>query len=298
MVVVTHDATTGMPRTSWRDFFLRRLVRVLPLLWVAVLSYAALRYFGAGVTDFSGALRAFFVWPIGDVDPNVTWTIRHEVLFYIVFSFFFLAVPRLRAYSAVWFLAPLAGSLLLPVASSDGMKLLQFLVSPYNLEFGLGVAAGFMHQRIPARVPQLRFQLAWLFLLVVGFRTLMGVVDGIEDRDVGRLSHVLMCLPFCFVALALAVRTDPARTLKLMMFLGDASYSIFLFHPHILSPALLVLRKIDPSMPTWIAASVCFIVCVGLASIIHVLIEKPILARAHVFIHRIPSSPKRSAAAS
>ena len=69
-------------KISFRDFILRRFVRIIPFMWVAVLVYAGLQTLGRSTHDFPSVLRAVVLWPTGTVTPNVIWTLRHEFLLF------------------------------------------------------------------------------------------------------------------------------------------------------------------------------------------------------------------------
>lgn len=284
MVVSSHNPTTGLPRLGALEFFRRRAVRILPLLWLAVVSYAVIRYFGrGGIGDPLDYVRAFFVWPVGEVSPWVTWTIRYEVLFYLVFGCAFIAWPRSAPVGILWFVSPvlLAGATRL--LGLDAPEILVFVFSPLNLEFGIGVALGFAYHRLGPPVP-FRFQLTAIVAIFVVLRLIR--LTGIET---GSLGFVLGIAPVCLAALVLAVKTQPSQVSKTMIFLGDASYSIFLFHPHVLSAALQGLVRVAPWLPPTAMALIATAISVGLTSLVHVFVEKPLVERANMMFHTIPS---------
>ncbi len=78
------------PRISWSAFAERRFSRIVPLMWVAVLSYVALRVLGRGAFFPGPYLRALTLFPVADVQPPQIWTLRHEAVFYAVFAISFL----------------------------------------------------------------------------------------------------------------------------------------------------------------------------------------------------------------
>ncbi len=96
-----------LPRLTFLDFYKRRAVRILPLMWLAIGSYAALRMLGGITADWVDYLRAATLFPIGQVAPLNIWTLRHETLFYLLFGVSWLAYRRARHGIFFWFAAPL-----------------------------------------------------------------------------------------------------------------------------------------------------------------------------------------------
>ena len=72
----------------------------------------------------------------------------------------------------------------------------------------------------------------------------------------------------------------PARTLS---FLGDASYSIYLFHPHAQAVVLTITRLINPDTSPAVAVVVASVVPLGMCCLAYLWIEKPLIA---LFKHR------------
>src|SRR4051794_23488664 len=106
IVVISLRSPDLHPRLSFGEFIRRRAARIIPFLWVCVAGYATLRYLGRGEVSWDSYLRAFFLYPIGPVNPNQVWTLRHELLFYLVFATV-LVLPRLRFWLiAAWFVSP------------------------------------------------------------------------------------------------------------------------------------------------------------------------------------------------
>ncbi len=78
-----------------------------------------------------------------------------------------------------------------------------------------------------------------------------------------------------------------------MVFLGDASYSIFLFHPLAISPVEHLLKTHAAWMSAELVFAIAILTGVAFGSLIHILIERPLVKFANLKFHTIPSKNAR-----
>ena len=107
----------------------------------------------------------------------------------------------------------------------------------------------------------------------------------------GHLLYALACAPVMF--LGIHVVCPPGLGQRIGRLLGDASYSIYLFHPHILSVLIAGWAWAMPATPGWLVVSASVIVGVLGGIAIHKLVERPLVAWA-----RRRLEPRRQSAAS
>jgi exopolysaccharide production protein ExoZ len=273
MIATATDSTTGKPRLRFGEFLKRRALRIIPMLWFSVIFFDVAFFASHGEFDQASSLRALFFWPVGTVTPGVVWTIRHEVLFYIVFSICFLWQPRLRPFAALWFVSPFFLLIWNNGAKLDESTLQWFLFSPYNLDFGVGVGMAIILKHWKHTV-DLAFQLPVLCAIALLLRVFVNW-HGFEVRS---LSMIVAIAPICAVAMLVAVRTAATTTSKFTTMLGDASYSIFLLHYTFVPIFLAFLSRFAPWLPSTAAALMIIIASVGLSCGAHYLIERPMRA--------------------
>ncbi len=288
MVIATHRADTGLPRIGLGEFFRRRAVRLVPMLWTAVLAFNIVYAIGRqGMVNPWESLRSMFFWPVGTVVPFVAWTIRYEVLFYLIFGLCFIAFRSFRWVGIAWFLSPLVLSILAAPPQAEDGTFLHFLLSPFALEFGAGVALGyiFLRDRSPIRF---RHQLVTIIALMFAIR--IGVYFLGARLSFGSTPFVLVMLPLCAGIVAIALKCEPVRCFAPLILIGDASYSIFLFHPHVVSPTVHVLSKLAPWLNAGCAAGIATAVAVGIGIWIHRLVETPLVRFANTRFQTVPSS--------
>lgn len=122
------------PKISPQEFVKRRFIRIVPFLWLCVISYGLLKYIGRGNIEIAPYLRSLILFPMGDVQPNSVWTLRHEFLFYLLcLSLFSKSFFRYLLLPA-WGVAPIIQSLLSTDSSTTAPEIIRFLINPLNIK--------------------------------------------------------------------------------------------------------------------------------------------------------------------
>jgi peptidoglycan/LPS O-acetylase OafA/YrhL len=230
VMVYASDSYFGRARAP-QEFFLRRLVRIVPLYWLTttiVLLYLLLQYRDLARANFSpesaAASYLFIPWPQldGYMAPvhGVGWTLNYEMFFYALFS---LAVLFTRRTGVLL----LAGLLFAFVGFNYSVSLplpLGYWAEPIILEFVFGMLIA-LALRSGFHIPR-----AWAGAIVLAGA--LALVASDRWPDVPRI--IALGVPSAFIvgALALADYTaKPALAWRALSFLGDASYSLYLVHP-------------------------------------------------------------------
>lgn len=276
--------TTLVPDLSFATFLLKRALRILPLMWLAIGSYALMRTIGGIPNNWLDYVRATFLFPIGPVAPLNIWTLRHEALFYLFFGVTWLAYPRIRYLLFVWFLAPLLIWMLSTNLSASQIS--SFLLSPLNLEFGAGFCLGLLYLKCDSIQIYVRYQFA---VLVAATSVMIGAAFA-TGQNLGTLESTIFACIWAIPIVAFAAFAQPVKHNFIGLLLGEASYSIYLFHPHIISFAFRCLKSCAPSLNVYIATLVAC--CAGITGgvLIHIYIEKPLLKmRTGLFRRSRPS---------
>ena len=233
------------------EFLRRRLVRVAPLYWLCTLAYLGIVILahakGASLTFGWPAIAASLLFipyasygPAGGMFPiyDLGWTLNYEMFFYLLFAGS-IFLPRQRAVPVVLVvLAALVaiGGLAQPQAA------LRFWTQPILLDFALGVLVAEFRCRGLRWPAPLRLAVISLGVLVFVFDP-MRLFAGPEGVTVPNgLARVFDAgAPAAAVLAAVVLGPDVTGwLLRPGVFLGDASYSIYLSHPL----ALIVLEKV------------------------------------------------------
>jgi exopolysaccharide production protein ExoZ len=293
ITVVTLEKNTLAPRITLFDYAGKRIARILPFLWVFVIVYALVRFLGTGRYDFGPSLATMFLWPLGELRPNVAWTLRHETLFYIVFAISFLG-RQWRAYVlALWCLSPLLYSLFnVPQGGEKTglQELALFLFNPSNLTFGCGVLLGMAYLRSSALQRPSSYP-AWSLALLMGASclALFAVFKEFASALVTILASVV-------VLIVLRLPPSSGSLARLGHILGDASYSIYLTHSLVLLIAGSAWVSLLGKQFYHTALVSLPLVAVLVGVLVHYWVERPLVTAAPGALGRFKPSPAPLAA--
>lgn len=247
----------GLRGAGW-DFMARRLIRVVPLYWLATFAYLPIYLLSSSTMgkDWLWPLLtslAFVPYPVfgewAAPYPILTlgWTLNYEMWFYVsLAAVLSVARSRVVTWTAVW----MAGLVLLGVALGPDARQLYFWSRPIVLEFVLGAVLGLAHARDAIRLSGasawmlIGASVTWVILDPFGLTT----VEGPTPNDLIRLlawGAPAALILFCAVASRPIGALARRPALAPLVHLGDASYSLYLLHPFV----LIVLGK------AWMAAS-------------------------------------------
>jgi len=274
--IIVHVAlrpTTLEAKTGLRNFLLKRGIRIVPFLWAAVIAYAIVRYLGSREFDWGPYLNSMFLVPIGELRPNVVWSLRHEALFYIVFAISFLLRKRMPYVLYAWCAAPiivwtLAGLSEWGMPSSE---LLEFVFNRANALFGCGVLIGIFCKRYALfSAPRSgRPVVAWVALGVVTLAAFL-VRDFLDTAAVAVGASLV-------VVVGLLTPNAETKLARFWEMLGNASYSIYLTHNMFLLAGATVWVKFFGRSGMEIAAAILGILAIAGGVLVHFVVERPLI---------------------
>ncbi|QAY79561.1 acyltransferase [Sphingosinicella sp. BN140058] len=280
MVAITDGGSRPWP------FFKDRLIRIVPLYWIATSAFALFMLVRHGL-DPVHALASYLFIPVGPPGfgarfypiLNVGWTLNYEMLFYAVFALL-LILPRkaLLQILTLLFAGAAAASFYIPPDQAP----FAFWCNPLILQFLAGAWLGrFWLQGRSMAVPLLACVLVFF---------LLGLATG-RLRDALWLG--LPCTLLVIATLELERSSAFARPIVPLRFLGDASYSIYLWHIFAIMAVDVVCRRIGA--PGWTIALAGTIGGVALGVLSYLFLEAPLLRvlRRRRFRHAIavPAGP-------
>ena len=268
------------------NFLKRRAWRIVPLYWAATLAVAALAvalpslFRTTSPTALGVAESLFFIPSEAPKAPllGVGWTLDYEVFFYLLFACLsdFASETRTLAVCAL-----LAGLMLIGQAAPHATALEYFYTSPSLLGFALGTVLAQAHRHgLLARLARLPAMA--LIGIALALTVLFFVIPATEEA--GRAPfyfHIAMsAAAIAIVGGALAL--ESARRLKpvaLLHYLGDASYSIYLFHLFAVGAGWAVAHRLWPdSTAEYVAAAIMTGAVALVAGLLaHQFIERPLL---------------------
>lgn len=291
---------TAVRPTTPDAFISRRIIRIVPLYWLMTIITASVSNANAltiTIPDDSIAMaRSLFFLPCwndqaGRIAPIMTigWTLNLAMMFYALFAFSLSLRPRLRLATIV--------------ISLTGLVILGAIIAPQNAalalysdsiigEFALGVLLGAAYvknifpfngkvPRAPLGAVCIAFALVWLVLhpqpgemrlIAWGPAALALVTGGLLLEE---------------IASRYAVRS--------LLFLGAASYAIYLSHVMVLSavhaPALAVFRE------TGFAIGVLTVLCCLVGGALYWFVEKPMTSKTARIVRAVSAIRSKNAIA-
>lgn len=265
----------------FRDFMIRRFIRIVPLYWLALLlawRQELLQWqLSPDMLKDLLFLPRFHAQNSGDIWPRLVpgWTINAELFFYLIFGASFLVGRYRHAVIVLTLFLLMAAGLVLAPNDAPG----KFYTDPVLFEFGLGVTLYFVNRALPA-LP------AWLAL---GMLLLSALLLVQENQGVHRLISDGLPAFFMVWSMLHVCRHD---RFPLLRSLGDASYSIYLFHFLFFGIPRRLVENFLPGQDTTsvaIGMLLYLVVCAILGMLVHRWLEKPLL----LWMNRLYQGPAR-----
>lgn len=264
--------TADRPITPQR-FALHRFIRVVPLYWL-VTCVTALgillkpQFFYGHILsseNFLGSLAFLPSVQRGVFHPVVLqgWTLCYEMMFYAIFALTLWLKPSRR-------LAVLTVIFVVMAVLHDAMPsgYLRLYTNPIILEFLMGILIGTLwtgRLRVPRWLAIALFVLGLLALLATQFLAM----------DMMRLLRWGLPSALLVAGIVLIEKGRASRPVNLIGFLGDASYSIYLWHGVLAAVLTAVLLRLH--LPTALQPVVLFSGCLVLAALLNLIIEQPLV---------------------
>lgn len=265
---------------GWKTFIERRLIRIVPLYWLAttlkvmlVLAVPALVQH-TRLTAWHTVASYLFIFTKnaeGMTEPvlPVGWTLNYEMFFYAIFAFaLFLRKPLLPIVISLLLLAVVLGRII-PITETP-----LAVLSPLILEFGAGLCIARLALTGWRFTPRTA-----AILFVVSLLALVGT-SLLPSDMLERWRLLLWGVPGALLVFA-GVSLEPwfaRRKWDLARSLGDASYSIYLSHGFML--ALLGIVAIKIGLHGITGAAVAFALAIvasgAFGLVVHRLVEQPI----------------------
>jgi exopolysaccharide production protein ExoZ len=275
------------------QFFVRRVIRVVPFYWAATAFVFAMvsvapALFHTTTSDVRHLMASLLFLPheaaSGEMVPTLVlgWSLNYEMFFYVWFAISLRLSPRWAPILCTGWL--LAIMLAIRATHSENAIAL-FYARPIILEFCYGIAAFYAFQSCSARrdrlarVPGLKWMLV---ILAVGSLVAVAVFEQYYRDTLPR--HLIAGVPSFFLvlsALLLERIFGVATKNKQIYLLGEASYIVYLVHPYIIFTTLRVVAKGAEawSAPAQAGLIVALLALTSALSIaIHVWFEKPVMA--------------------
>jgi len=279
----------GRSRLSPGQFAKRRFIRILPFMWLCAIGYNLLSGLGTGMFDWASALRGLTLWPVGELKPNVLWSLRNEILFYAIFALTMLTARRRPLILAAWLLAPLvlAVSTLVWPSLLTGLpgwarELVDVVLAGNstgaNLQFGAGLLLGLARLRgLAALRARLPFGLALtLVASVLGAIVVEAAMAWGLPLPVRLILWTVLAAAIVWLGVIVKGVPSPASSAGLL--LGNASYAIYLVHNAVLLVLMEIAKRLAPGVSAPALWALFTVGGVAGGIVVHLLVEAPLIA--------------------
>jgi exopolysaccharide production protein ExoZ len=271
---------------SPKTFLSRRAFRIIPTYWAATLLITCLALmmpsqFRTTIPTIEGFVKSLLFIP--SLEPKAPllllgWTLNFEAFFYLVFASLFFLKSGMRTVVLFGLFACLVA---IGQALTEPTHLEAIYTSPslIGFIFGTALAQAYRHGMI-ARLGKYAQYLvvAAPFALVTAYYA----IPWESAEHVVLWKHILMSLgAFSIVLLALACEAQNRMPyVNLLKYLGDGSYSLYLFHIFSVAAVWAVMKRLfDVKQPLTYMAGTAIAILAGLAFglLCHHLVERPLL---------------------
>jgi exopolysaccharide production protein ExoZ len=271
IMMTISDARPTSPSRFLRD----RLLRIAPAYWVAtmvMLAGASVGLFPNLKLDVKHVIASLLFLPVpspssGELWPLLVqgWTLNYEIFFYAVFALTLL-LPRRSRLSA---LAVVFGSLVaLGLAIQPAAPLATFYTSPLILEFLAGAALAKLWA--VDRLPSPAAGIGLVAASIAGFAATHGYGLEFDAWTCGPLALIL-------VLGSLSIeRGGYLPEVRSITYLGDSSYSIYLWHTFAISVVVKAGAMLALPPILTVLIGIMLGIVVGIAG--YEMLEKPVQA--------------------
>lgn len=282
-LAIAYDKIPGS-LANWRRFFIRRVFRILPLMWVATTLVLALNAVTAQPQPSTYRIFLNYTTIFGLLDPAAyiptgAWSIGNEMVFYLFIPFVIGLYHKSKAAGDLFTIASWSVGLVYAFVLLDGSGTLgaqwSLYVNPFNQLF-LFTSGLFLYYNFPKLHPANRWIGLFLLLAVIAFCILPATGDGIAlVTGINRisLSAIIIAVVFLFWKLDIALPTPLQYSLNQ---LGEATYSIYLLHPFVFTIIAAALRYLG-LYNTALVIGVCIPATILLSLLVYRWYEQPFM---------------------
>jgi exopolysaccharide production protein ExoZ len=283
IIATVHARDIGRP-PAIGAYAWKRVVRIYPVYWAAnciAVAIAALGFSGAISIDLSKLtaevlLRSFSLVPQHqETLIGAAWTLGHEMLFYLMFALLIRHRGIGTAAMLGWLGWCIVATIQLPFDDAPWAPadlLSGFVGTSYHLQFGAGIVVAALVAREWVPAPR-----TLAVVGAVGFVLTAAAEDAGAIAYLGQLGRLLFGVSAMLVVggLASAERRGLTRAGRAVVFLGAASYSVYLVHV----PAMMMLGGwiARAPLPGWIGMSLLSVGGTAAGLVLHVVMERPAL---------------------
>jgi len=269
------------------SFYKKRFIRIFPIYWLFFIFFLLLQiifpsyYATPFKLNFSNVFSSILLFPKHIMINGVSWTLTYELFFYILFSTIFL-FPNKKVFFRIIFVSILVLFLqnLFNLKLATNNSWLNLLLSPMNIEFFLGVLVALFYKKISKQTSKFIIFVGIALLFIAAFF----ITNGIRLYNYNFNRVIYFGFPAFLIvlgAVSLERKTHGIKIPILFLSLGDASYSLYLFHLPIVVASIKIASKFPHIMNNYLFLNMFILILIFIVCFMSILIfkyiEKPII---------------------
>jgi exopolysaccharide production protein ExoZ len=292
VILLVHEKDVGNP-AKIGEFLWKRFRRIYPPFWIGLLIitpvYFLIPSFGVGgERSLSMILSTFLLAPDSrELLLGPAWTLRHEVLFYLIFCVSIWSRSVGLAVGAAWIVL----SAVVPFCHLGFPGSFFFTSNHLLFAFGALVCLAFKRAKITRVQAAIVAILGSIMFASVWFAELYHVVNITDALNVlYGVAGALLILGFVTTE-----RDSGIRVPGVLTFMGEASYSIYLVHYSALSVAIKLVLKVSGRLhlEDWAVFVISALLALLAGVSFHLLVERPLMNRLPARVQLRPSRRRR-----
>jgi len=280
IMVYVHRSAIGK-KDQLKSFLVKRAVRIYPIYWIITLTVWCLFLVIPGLDNnqdlsLGKVIASLLLIPQKDKPIlEVGWTLIYEIYFYLLFSIAIWLKPK---HSVPILSAWLLVTILLfrkIVKFPDEFFLLETVFGEMNLEFVLGCLAAYIVIKYNNSIGKYR----WILFGIANLGcVILGMLLALRNIWLERITTFGMLAALLILAATSIDLKDSPKIPYLLIFLGDASYSIFLTHMPVITAIIKIVQKanLGKYFDGFFAPALLALFTVVFGCIFYSLIEKPL----------------------
>ena len=274
--------TSSVSKINSTNFIKKRFIRIYPIYWL-VTFLLIISYLISPSTEqaYRGDLGIIFgslvLYPQKQYVVGVAWSLTYEIVFYLIFALTYFRKPKFLFYAlTLWGFIILLAQIF---KIKTGIFAIDALIHPLILNFAFGCFIAYIYKHYSIAYS------GWFFLIGVVLFILSWSIyyhykiilpnTTVFNGDMARV--YLFGIPAAFLILgATYLKVTVPRVL---VYLGDASYSIYLVHGTVLSILIKFVNKFNQSdiFANFSGAIFLFLTTLVICCCFYSLIEKNLL---------------------
>ncbi|MFP5105816.1 acyltransferase family protein [Neobacillus sp. C211] len=232
MIYYLYHKHAGVPGKT-TEFILKRVIRIYPLYWMFTLLAIAISFVTPSIDggySWEYIIKSMLLLQTNPILAS-TWSLSHVMFFYIIFTTFMFKPKIVKPIILFWIVASLViGLNIIPYYS--------FFTNFSNLEIIFGCLVAHLTLNYSFRNSSLLILIGLLGYLGVWINNIYSLIEIPFPKFYSLFAMILM--------LGISEKDKKDRKVpKVLSFLGDASYSIYIAHGPFLHIYILFLKKLD-----------------------------------------------------